>query len=139
MDPAMEAERRVQWITRGGYRYLSIDVHAIGDEPTMHATVERMIALMTAEPPASVFTLVDATGTHLVGSQVAFVRDASAAVRPHTRGAAVFGMSTLLRLTFNIVKIVTHYDTMAPFETRAEALAWLDHRAAASATAQETR
>jgi len=38
-------------------------------------------------------------------------------------------MSTVLRLTFNIVKIVTRYKTMAPFETEADALAWLDERA----------
>jgi hypothetical protein len=130
MADQVEAESRVTWVHRAAYRYLSIDVHAIADEATMRATVDRMVALMTAEPPASVFTLVDATDTFLSASMVAYVRDASATVQPFTRGAAVFGMSKVLRLTFNIVKIVTRYHTMAPFETEAEALAWLDHRAA---------
>jgi hypothetical protein len=129
MTDTISAESRVGWVTRAGYRYLSIDVHAITDEATMRATVDRMVAIMTAEPPGSVFTLVDATDTFLSGSMVAYIRDASATVEPFTRGAAVFGMSTVLRLTFNIVKIVTRYHTMAPFETRAEALAWLDQRA----------
>jgi hypothetical protein len=54
-------------------------------------------------------------------------------VQPYTRGAAVFGMSKLLRLTFNIVKIATRYHTMAPFETQDEALRWLDQQAARAA------
>jgi len=126
---AADAVARVRWMTRRGYRYLQIDVHAVSDDEVMRAICHRMIALMSVEAPASVFTLVNATDTFLSASMVGFVRDASAAVEPYTRGAAVFGMSTVLRLTFNIVKIVTRYKTMAPFETEADALAWLDERA----------
>jgi hypothetical protein len=127
------AESRVQWVTRGPYRYLSIDVHAIADEATMRATVDRMVGIMTAEPRGSVLTLVNATDTHLIGPLVSHIRNASATVQPHTRGAAVFGMSKLLRLTFNIVKIATRYHTMAPFETKDEALRWLDQQAVRAA------
>lgn len=97
---------RVQFITHRGKRVLAID-YSYCDVAAMKAVAEEGHRLIAREPPNSVLTLNDVTGTRFDQESVEVLKAKVAANAPFVKRAAVIGISGLQRLIYEAIQLLT--------------------------------
>ena len=117
------APGRVRFIEHQGKRILFIN-YSHCDVAMLKAVAEEGHRVIAQEPPNSVLTLNDVTGTSFDKESVAVLQAKVAANAPYVRKAAVIGISGLQRLIYAGVQTFSKR-RLPTFESRREALAWL--------------
>ena len=117
------APGRVRFIEHQGKRVLFIN-YSHCDVAMLKAVAEEGHRVIAQEPPNTVLTLNDVTGTSFDKESVAVLQAKVAANAPYVRKAAVIGISGLQRLIYAGVQTFAKRRLPA-FETHLEALAWL--------------
>lgn len=117
------ATARVKFIEHLGKRVLSIN-YADCDIAMLKAVAEEMHRVIAKEPPNSVLTLTDVTGTSFDSESVAVLKSKVAANAPYVRRAAVIGITGLQALIYEGVQKFSQR-SIPLFATRQEALDWL--------------
>src|ERR1051326_3858954 len=117
------APGRVRFIEHQGKRILFIN-YSHCDVAMLKAVAEEGHRVIAQEPPNSVLTLNDVTGTSFDKESVAVLQAKVAANAPYVRKAAVIGISGLQRLIYTGVQTFSKR-RLPTFENRQEALAWL--------------
>ena len=117
------AAGRVRFIDHMGKRVLFIN-YSHCDVAMLKAVAEEGHRVISHEPPNSVLTLNDVTGTTFDKESVAVLQAKVAANAPHVRRAAVIGISGLQRLIYEGVQAFTKR-RLHLCENRQEALNWL--------------
>jgi hypothetical protein len=90
----------------------------------LKAVAEEGHRVIAQEPPNTVLTLNDVTGTSFDKESVAALQAKVAANAPYVRKAAVIGISGLQRLIYESVQAFSKR-RLPLFESRLEALSWL--------------
>ena len=124
---------RVRFITHRGKRVLLID-HTGSTTDEMRQTMDEVEYVVASEPPNSVLTLSDFTGTHFDKALADRMKVVAAKDRPHVRRAALVGAESIPDVYFHNLESFSarHFPK---FKTREEVLDWLtadDAEAAAS-------
>ncbi len=117
------APGRVRFIEHQGKRVLFIN-YSHCDVVMLKAVAEEGHRVIALEPPNTVLTLNDVTGTTFDKESVAVLQAKVAANAPYVRRAAVIGISGLQRLIYESVQIFSRR-RLPLFESRQQALAWL--------------
>jgi hypothetical protein len=124
---------RVRFITHRGKRVLLID-HTGSTPQELQRTMDEVEHAVTSEPPGSVLTLSDFTGTQFDRNAADRMKVVAAKDRPHVHRAAVVGGDSIPEVFYRALESFSsrHFPK---FNTREEALDWLtseDTEAAAS-------
>lgn len=124
---------RVRFITHRGKRVLFID-HTSSTPEDMRRTMDQVEHIVTSEPPDSLLTLSDFTGTQFDRESADHMKVVATKDRPHVRRAALVGAESIPDVYFRNLESFSarHFPK---FKTREEALDWLtsdDTEAAAS-------
>jgi hypothetical protein len=124
---------RVRFITHRGKRVLLID-HTGSTADEMRRTMDEVEHIVTSEPPNSLLTLSDFTGTGFDKTSADRMKVVAAKDRPHVRRAALVGAGSIPEVFYRALESFSsrHFPK---FKTREEALDWLtseDTEAAAS-------
>jgi hypothetical protein len=123
-DPAnANLADRVRFIIHRGKQVLSIN-YANCDVAMLKAVAEEGHRVIALEPPNSVLTLNDVTGTGFDQESVEVLKSRVAANAPYVRRAAVIGISGLQRMIYEAVQMFTKR-TIRAFASREEALDYL--------------
>jgi hypothetical protein len=117
------APGRVRFIEHQGKRVLFIN-YSHCDVAMLKAVAEEGHRVIAQEPPNSVLTLNDVSGTSFDKESVAVLQSKVAANAPYVRKAAVIGISGLQKLIYEGVQTFSKR-RLPLFESRLEALAWL--------------
>jgi hypothetical protein len=117
------APGRVRFIEHHGKRVLFIN-YSHCDVAMLKAVAEEGHRVIAQEPPNTVLTLNDVTGTTFDKESVAVLQAKVAANAPYVRKAAVIGINGLQRLIYESVQAFSKR-RLPLFESRREALAWL--------------
>lgn len=117
------AAARIKFVTHQGRRVLFLD-YSQRDAAGLNTLSEEGHRVISREPPNSLLTLTDVTGTSFDQESVELLKARVAANAPYVRRAAVVGLSGLQRLIYEAVKLFTKRNIRA-FSTRQEALDWL--------------
>ncbi|HEY1940447.1 MAG TPA: hypothetical protein VGJ33_21145 [Candidatus Angelobacter sp.] len=117
------ATGRVRFMDHLGKRILFIN-YSHCDVAMLKAVAEEGNRVISHEPPNSVLTLNDVTGTTFDKESVAVLQAKVAANAPYVRRAAVIGISGLQRLIYEGVQAFARR-RLPLFENRKEALSWL--------------
>ena len=120
---ALHAAARVKFIEHMGKRVLFIN-YADCDIAMLKAVAEEMHRVISQEPPNSVLTLNDVTGTSFDSESVAVLKSKVAANAPYVKRAAVIGITGLQALIYEGVQKFSQRN-IPLFATRQEALDWL--------------
>jgi hypothetical protein len=120
---AQQAASRVKFVDHLGKRVLFIN-YADCDIAMLKAVAEEMHRVISKEPPNSVLTLNDVSGTNFDSESVAVLKSKVAANAPYVKRAAVIGITGLQRLIYEGVQKFSQRNIPA-FDTREEALNWL--------------
>jgi hypothetical protein len=117
------APGRVRFIEHQGKRVLFIN-YSHCDVAMLKAVAEEGHRVIAQEPPNSVLTLNDVSGTSFDKESVAVLQAKVAANAPYVRKAAVIGISGLQKLIYEGVQTFSKR-RLPLFESRQEAMAWL--------------
>jgi hypothetical protein len=124
---------RVRFITHRGKRVLLID-HSGSTPDEIRRTMDEVEVIVGSEPPNSLLTLSDFTGTQFDKTSADRMKVVAAKDRPHVRRAALVGAENIPNVYYrNLESFAARRFPM--FKTREEALDWLtgdDTEAAAS-------
>jgi len=124
---------RVHFITHRGKRVLFID-HTSSTPEEMQRTMDEVERIVAGEPPNSLLTLSDFTGTQFDHKSADHMKVVATRDRPHVHRAAVVGGDSIPDVFYRALKSFSsrHFPK---FKTREQALDWLtsdDTEAAAS-------
>ncbi|HEY6972562.1 MAG TPA: hypothetical protein VJA94_25355, partial [Candidatus Angelobacter sp.] len=114
---------RVKFIEYKGKRVLFID-YAGCDIAMLKAVTEEMHRVIAQEPPNSVLTLNDVTGTSFDSESVAVLKSKVAANAPYVKRAAVIGISGLQQLIYEGIQKFSERK-IPSFNKRQDALEYL--------------
>ncbi|MFZ3211592.1 MAG: STAS/SEC14 domain-containing protein [Terriglobales bacterium] len=125
---------RVQFITHRGKRVLLID-HTSSTPEELQRTMDEVERTIAAEPPDSLLTLSDFTGTAFDKAAADHMKVVAAKDRPHVHRAALVGAESIPDVYLHNLESFSarHFPR---FKTREEALDWLTSDE--SETAQHT-
>lgn len=114
---------RVRFITHRGKRVLLID-HTGSTPDEMRRTMDEVEHIVTSEPPNSLLTLSDFTGTGFDKTAADRMKVVAAKDRPHVRRAALVGAESIPDVYLRNLESFSarHFPK---FKTREEALDWL--------------
>jgi hypothetical protein len=112
-----------------GQRILLIDFTGMTDPAVVLEAVAEVRALVAAQPPASLLTLTDVTGSTFEPATVDAVKQLARDDQPYVRAAAVVGVTGLARIVMSVVTLYTGR-TFGTFDTVDEAKDWLVSQAA---------
>ncbi len=115
---------RVGFIDHGGKRILHIDLSHSPAEEVLQTIAEAQ-RIIAAQPPASLLTLTDVTGTRFDDAITAALRSSTSHNAPFVRAAAVVGVTGLKTIVLNSLQWVTkrEFSTFDDFELAREWLA----------------
>jgi hypothetical protein len=124
---------RVRFITHRGKQVLLID-HSGSTPDEIRRTMDELEVIVGSEPPNSLLTLSDFTGTQFDKASADRMKVVAAKDRPHVRRAALVGAESIPDVYYHNLESFSarHFPK---FKTREEALDWLtadDEGAAAS-------
>jgi hypothetical protein len=124
---------RVRFISHRGKRVLFID-HTDSTPQEMQRTMDEVERIVTSEPPDSLLTLSDFTGTQFDREAADRMKVVAAKDRPYVHRAALVGADSIPEVFYRALESFSsrHFPK---FKTREEALDWLtseDTEAAAS-------
>ena len=114
-----------KWINHKGVKIILADYSGCGGElERLKSEVEYASDLTLREPPNSVLSLVDVTGTSGTPEIMDFLKSAAAKTKPHVRKMAVVGVQGYKRI---LLRAVTAFSgqTIYPCDTIEEAKNWL--------------
>jgi hypothetical protein len=114
---------RVQFIEHRGQRVLFIN-YADCDIALLKAVAEEMHRVISKEPPKSVLTLNDVTGTSFDSESVEVLKSKVIANVPYVKRAAVIGIRGLQKLIYEAIQKFSQRN-IPLFDSRQEALDWL--------------
>lgn len=114
---------RVQFIEHRGQRVLFIN-YADCDIALLKAVAEEMHRVISKEPPKSVLTLNDVTGTSFDSESVEVLKSKVIANAPYVKRAAVIGIRGLQKLIYEAIQKFSQRN-IPLFDSRQEALDWL--------------
>jgi len=114
---------RVHFINHRGKRVLLID-HTGSTPDEMRRTMDEVEHIVISEPPNSLLTLSDFTGTEFDKTSADRMKVVAAKDRPHVRRAALVGAGRIPDVYFRNLESFSarHFPK---FKTREEALDWL--------------
>jgi hypothetical protein len=114
---------RVQFIEHRGKRVLFIN-YSDCDIALLKAVAEEMHRVISKEPPKSVLTLNDVTGTSFDSESVEVLKSKVIANAPYVKRAAVIGIRGLQKLIYEAIQKFSQRN-IPLFDSRQEALDWL--------------
>jgi hypothetical protein len=114
---------RVQFIEHRGQRVLFIN-YSDCDIALLKAVAEEMHRVISKEPPKSVLTLNDVTGTSFDSESVEVLKSKVIANAPYVKRAAVIGIRGLQKLIYEAIQKFSQRN-IPLFDSRQEALDWL--------------
>jgi hypothetical protein len=114
---------RVRFITHHGKRVLLIDHSRSTPEEVLH-TMNEVEHVIASEPPDSLLTLSDFTGTAFDKAAADRIKVVAAKDRPHVHRAAIVGADSIPEVYFRNLESFSarHFPK---FKTREAALDWL--------------
>ena len=114
---------RVCFITHRGKRVLLID-HTSSTPKELQRTLDEVERTIAAEPPDSVLTLSDFTGTQFDRESADHMKVVATRDRPHVHRAALVGTDSIPEVFYRALESFSsrHFPK---FKTREEALDWL--------------
>lgn len=114
---------RVRFITHRGKRVLLID-HTSSTPDEMRRTMDEVERVIAAEPPDSLLTLSDFTGTQFDRDSADRMKVVATRDRPHVHRAALVGADSIPEVIYRALESFSsrHFPK---FKTREEALDWL--------------
>jgi hypothetical protein len=114
---------RVRFITHRGKRVLLID-HSGSTADEIRRTMNEVEHVVASEPPNSLLTLSDFTGTQFDKTAADHMKVVAAKDRPHVRRAALVDADSIPEVYFRNLESFSarHFPK---FKTREEALDWL--------------
>ncbi len=115
---------RLQWITHRGQRILAIDFSAITERSVALAAIAEVRPGIAAEPPNSVLTLTNITGSNFDPTVVEALKQLTKDDKPYVRAAAVVGVTGLQRIVMSVVSVFSNR-TFGLFDTVEAAKDWL--------------
>lgn len=115
---------RTNFIEYQGVRIALLNFAGIADTETALAAIAEAESIITQEPPRSVLTLTDVTGSHFDSTIVKALRQLAEHDRPFVRAGAVVGLSGLMRVILSTLVHLTGRDLRA-FDTLEEAKQYL--------------
>ena len=121
--PSTPAANRVQFIEHRGKRVLFLDYSSCNGA-MLKMAAEEGNRVISREPPSSVLTLTDVTGTSFDQQSVTALKAMVAANAPYVKRAAVIGISGLQSLIYDAVQAFSKRK-IPHFPTREQALEWL--------------
>ena len=114
---------RVRFISHRGKRVLLIDhTRSTGDE--IRRTMDEVEHIVASEPPNSLLTLSDFTGTQFDKASADRMKVVAAKDRPHVRRAALVGAESIPDVYYHNLESFSAR-RFPKFKTREEALDWL--------------
>lgn len=121
--PPEQVAARVRFIEYKGKRVLFID-YAGCEIAMLKAVSEEMHRVISQQPPNSVLTLNDVTGTSFDSESVAVLKSKVSANAPYVKRAAVIGISGLQQLIYEGIQKFSERK-IPSFKSRQEALEYL--------------
>ena len=114
---------RVRFITHRGKRVLLID-HTSSTPQELRGTMDEVERVIGAEPPDSLLTLSDFTGTQFDRESADRMKVVATRDRPHVHRAALVGTDSIPEVIYRALESFSsrHFPK---FKTREEALDWL--------------
>jgi len=114
---------RVRFITHRGKRVLLID-HTSSTPQELRGTMDEVERVIAAEPPDSLLTLSDFTGTQFDRESADRMKVVATRDRPHVHRAALVGTDSIPEVIYRALESFSsrHFPK---FKTREEALDWL--------------
>jgi hypothetical protein len=114
---------RVRFISHRGKRVLFID-HTDSTPQEMQRTMDEVERIVTSEPPDSLLTLSDFTGTQFDREAADRMKVVAAKDRPYVHRAALVGADSIPEVFYRALESFSsrHFPK---FKTREEALDWL--------------
>ena len=86
---------RTTFITDRGVRICVLDFTNVPDEPTAIAAIDEARGVITNEPPKSVYTLTDVTGSRVTSRIRSALHELTKANAPYVVAGAVVGVTSL--------------------------------------------
>ena len=86
---------RTTFITDRGVRICVLDFTHVPDEDTALAAIDEARRIITSEPPKSVYTLTDVTGSRVTSRIRSALHDLTTANAPYVVAGAVVGVTNL--------------------------------------------
>lgn len=115
---------RTTFIEYQGVRIAFLDFAGIADTETALAAIAEAESVITREPPKSVLTLTDVTGSHFDSTIVKALRELVEHDRPFVKAGAVVGLSGLMRVIYSTLVHLTGRNLRA-FDTIDQAKEYL--------------
>jgi hypothetical protein len=124
---------RVGFVEERGCRIVLLDFSDLDDTNAVLAQIEEARRLFLTQPPRrEMLTLIDLSGMRYNDRIVRAFQELERHDEPWERAVAVCGLSTLGRVAFRTVHVLTG-NRMQMFASRAEGVAWLLSHARAAA------
>ena len=119
---------RTTFTTHEGVRICVLDFSNIGGEPEALRAIAEAKTIIGKEPPGSVYTLTDVTGSRVTSALRNALHDLTKANKPFVVAGAVVGVTAIQGVILRGIVQVTGRRLVAK-NTRAEAMAWLANEA----------
>jgi hypothetical protein len=123
---------RTTFTTHKGVRICVLDFSNVPSETEALSAIREAKAIIGKEPPASVRTLTDVTGSRVTGTIRNALHDLTKANKPYVVAGAVVGVTAIQSVILRGIVQVTGRRLVAK-NTRAEAMDWLANEAKAGA------
>jgi len=115
---------RTTFTTHEGVRICVLDFSNVTSEAEALVAIAEAKTIIGKEPPASVYTLTDVTGSRVTSAIRSALHELTQANKPYVVAGAVVGVTALQGVILRGIVQVTRRRLVAK-NTRAEAMAWL--------------
>lgn len=124
---------RTTFITHKGVRICVLDFSNITSEAEALGAIDEAKTIIRKEPPSSVHTLTDVTGSRVTSAIRNALHDLTKANKPYVVAGAVVGVTALQAVILRGIVQVTRRRLVAK-STRTEAMEWLVNEAQLAST-----
>jgi hypothetical protein len=119
---------RTNFTTHKGVRLCVLDFSNVTSEAEAFRAIDEARTIIGKEPPASVYTLTDVTGSRVTSTLRNALHDLTKANKPYVVAGAVVGVTAIQRVILRGIIQLTGRRLVAK-DTRAEAMEWLANEA----------
>ena len=124
---------RTTFATHEGVRICVLDFSDITTETEALRAIDEAKAIIAQEPPATVYTLTDVTGSRVTSTIRTALHELTKANKPYVVAGAVVGVSALQSVILRGIVQITGRRLVAK-NTRGEAMEWLANEAKGGST-----
>jgi len=124
---------RTTFITHKGVRICVLDFSHIASEAEALRAIDEAKTIIGKEPPSSVYTLTDVTGSRVTSALRNALHDLTKANKPYVVAGAVVGVTAIQSVILRGIVQITGRRLVAK-STRAEAMDWLANEAKLAST-----